>query len=102
MIRLSELLHSIAHENEEKLTPIDNWNIAHVDQLIDMGFKHGGMYEFVLDNPRMELKHKEGEGFILTDVAKKKKYKFPNFKKLFHYFETYQQEWENSPYKSKV
>lgn len=99
MIKLMELLHTInPDENEEGLTPVDNWKATDSMYLEDMGFKNDGMYSYALKKPEMKLCHKKGVGFIIHDLGKKEKKAFPKFKELEEYFANYKQKWENQPY----
>jgi hypothetical protein len=98
MIKLVELLHTIAGENETGLTETDNWKITDANFLIDMGFKVNGIYHFGMDSPEIKVYHKKGQGFVVEDRTKNQKQVFPKFKDLMEYFSKYQQKWENAPY----
>jgi len=98
MIKLVELLHTIRDEHESGLTPTDNWKITDVDFLTDMGFNTNGIYHFGMDNPKIKVYHKKGEGFIVEDKTRNEKQTFQKFADLMEYFSKYQQKWENAPY----
>lgn len=100
MIKLMELLHTIHAENEEGLTPIDNWKATDAMYLEDMSFKNDGMYYYALKKPEIRVSHKKREGFILEDKDKKEKHTFPKFKELEEYFANYKQQWDNAPYRN--
>ena len=72
MILLSEILHTIRLQQEQEgLTPVDNWKITDADHLYDMGFTADGMYHYALKKPNITVAHKKGEGFVLDDQSKK-------------------------------
>jgi hypothetical protein len=99
MIKLAELLkHIIGDEEDEGLTPVDNWSAQHTMYLEDIGFKNDGIYHYSLKKPEIRLSHKKGEGFIIEDKAKNQKQTLPKFKDLEEFFMNYKQEFENQPY----
>jgi hypothetical protein len=98
MIKLMELLHTLHTENEEGLTPVDNWKATDAMYLEDMGFKNDGMYYYALKKPEIRLSHKKGQGFIIDDIDKKEKHIFSKFRELEEFFCTYKQKWKNAPY----
>lgn len=99
MIKLTELLHTISDEKEKNMTPIDDWKITDADHMYDMGFTADGMYSFGLKRPRLKVSHKRDEGFIVNDESQKKRYALPKFEDVIKFFEKYEQQWENQPYK---
>lgn len=98
MIKLAELLHIMRDEQDEGLTPVDNWKATDAMYLEDMGFKNDGMFYYSLKKPEMRLSHKKGVGFIVEDKVKKEKHAFSKFKQLEEFFANYKQRWENQPY----
>jgi len=99
MIKLAELLnHIVRNENDEGLTPVDNWKATDAMYLEDVGFKNDGMFYYALKRPEMRLSHKKGVGFIVEDKVKKEKRTFPKFKDLEEYFANYKQKFEGEPY----
>ena len=101
MIKLKEILnHIVRDENDEGLTPVDNWKATDCMYLEDMGFKNDGMFYYALKKPEMRLSHKKDVGFIVEDRSKKQKLSFQKFKALEEYFANYKQTFENKPYGS--
>lgn len=98
MIKLTELLHVARSQNEDGLTPVDNWKATDTMYLEDMGFKNDGMYSYALKKPEMRLAFKKGSGFVLEDRDKEETKVFPTFKELEEYFANYKQKFENQPY----
>lgn len=99
MIKLAELLrHTVQSQEEEGLTPVDNWKATDAMYLEDIGFKNDGIYYYSLKKPDMRLSHKKGVGFVVEDRANNTKQAFPRFKDLEEYFANYKQKWENAPY----
>jgi len=99
MIKLAELLRHInVNEEDEGLTPVDNWKATDAMYIEDMGFKNDGIYYYSLKKPEIRLSHKKGVGFIVDDNANNKKETFSKFKDLEEYFANYKQKWENAPY----
>jgi len=101
MIKLMELLHTLHTENEEGLTPVDNWRATDAMYLEDMGFKNDGIYYYALKKPAIRISHKKGEGFIIEDNDNKQKHKFPKFKELEEFFANYKQKFDNTPYEDR-
>ena len=88
-------------EEDEGLTPVDNWRATHAMYIEDMGFKNDGIYHYSLKKPEIRLSHKKGEGFIIEDKAKNQKQTLPEFKDLEEFFMNYKQEFENAPYEGR-
>jgi hypothetical protein len=99
MIKLKEMINHILNtDNEDGLTPVDNWKMTDSMYLEDMGFKNDGMYYYALKKPEIRVGHKKGVGFVVEDKGNNKNYTFPKFKELEEFFANYQQKWENAPY----
>ena len=101
LMNLKEGFHTISKNQEEDngLTPVDNWKATDAMYLEDMGFKNDGVYYYALKRPDMRVSHKKGHGFIIEDGDNKQKHTFSKFKELEDYFANYKQTWENRPYK---
>ena len=99
MIKLKEILnHIVRDENDEGLTPVDNWKATDCMYLEDMGFKNDGMFYYALKKPEMRLSHKKSIGFVVEDKVKKEKQTFQKFKDLEEYFANYKQKFDSEPY----
>ena len=95
-------------QNEEAgLISLDDWRLSEVDYFIDMGFSQNGDTCMSLNNPEIKVYKKKnmthelardvqavGEGYVVEDTTKKKKYTFPTFKKMIEYFDNYEQDFK--------
>lgn len=93
-----ELLHTLQAENEEGLTPVDDWRAIDAMYLEDIGFKNDGIYHYSLKRPEIRLSHRKNEGFIVEDKSNKQKQTFSKFKDLEEFFANYKQTWDRTPY----
>ncbi len=102
MIKLKEMVNHILNpDNDEGLTPVDNWSAVHAMYLEDMGFKNDGMWYYALKKPEIRVSHKKGAGFIIEDKDKNEKHSFEKFSQLEDFFMNYKQKWEGTPYNDR-
>ena len=95
MIKLVDFLKDLP---KNRLVHTDNWNILHVDQLNDIGFKQSGQYKMDMDKPRLTVVYIKDQGFVLIDIKKREAQPFKNFNTLSEYLMDYKQDWESAPY----
>lgn len=95
MTKLTDFLKDLP---KNRLVPVDNWNILHVDQLADIGFGVNGSFRMDMQNPRLSVVYIKDKGFILVDTKKKTAKVFTKFIELSEYLMDYKQDWENAPY----
>lgn len=94
-------------DEEAGLIPLDDWRLSEVDYFTDMGFTQDGQSSMRLNNPEIKVYKKKnithelthevqavGEGYVVEDNARKKKYSFPTFKKMIEYFDNYEQDFK--------
>ena len=107
MIKLREILNQMQQNEEAGLIPIDDWRMSEVDYFTDIGFNQDGDSALRLNNPQIKVYKKKGltheltrdvqavgEGYVVEDITKKKKYTFPTFKKMIEYFDNYEQDFK--------
>jgi hypothetical protein len=95
MTKLADFLKDLP---KNRLIHTDNWNILHVDQLADIGFKQNGQWRMDVEKPRLTIIYVKDVGFVLIDLKKKDAKTFKNFNDLSVYLMDYKQDWENAPY----
>jgi hypothetical protein len=107
MIKLREIINQMQQNEEAGLIPLDDWRLSEVDYFTDMGFTQDGQSSMMLNNPEIRVYKKKnithelardvqavGEGYVVEDNTKKKKYSFPTFKKMIEYFDNYEQDFK--------
>ncbi len=95
MTKLADFLRDLP---KNRLVPVDNWNILHVDQLADIGFGQNGSWRMDMERPKLTVIYMKGKGFVLVDVPKKTAKVFSKFIELSEYLMDYKQDWEDAPY----
>jgi hypothetical protein len=107
MIKLKSILESLENEKNSDLILLDDWKLTEIDYLMDMGFNQDGDYSLTLNKPKIKVYKKKkinhklstdlhalGEGYIIEDEEKNKKYIFPTFGKMVNFFDNYEQDFK--------
>lgn len=101
MIKLTELLHSVASENKEGLIKIDDWRWPDVDHLVTMGFEFGDDHHMhTTKDPEIVIYKKKSvdkatgknEEYFYIQEPKRDTKRFKSFSDVIEYFDHYPQE----------